>query len=539
MRAVRIIVSACWIVLVAVLALCAVGELGVRAVYSYALRRTERFPVLYETVYWNVPPWISYMSILSADKDVGLWMRPNVRRSYINLFGPIGDLRDVENLFTRLFPTIPAWASHREVWHLRTNSLAIRNDEINPDKPDGTFRVVLLGDSWTVGVNVEEGSTYAQQLAMRLRRDVPDVTFEVINYGAIGATSEVGRRLLPRIVALHPDVLVLAYAQNDEERVRKGPPGPEPPAADASSAATNLGTVWTRALGSLEAYKLLVDLRTRRPGDVEGAVKNGIKRVPGPADNEPRRECPAGGNDGGQYRQRLDAIVQAAAERGTEVVLLYNNVPETWSNCTLTELRRLARDRRLALVDASGLLARQGQAMQADLERTRGLVPPPVERREPATSASVVFRVDMSSESPGTRPFIMGNGPTLADFNPNQLELYDDGTHGDQFADDNVWSRTFEFSKPGRIIYLYTDGERPGEWSGLENYRARALAVRPSDMGTTVYAPVAQFGRRVLRSDPAHTDADGYGLIADALLDVIERSAALRAFRDSRARQHP
>ena len=147
MRAVRTVVVICWVTLVVTLALCAVGELGVRAVYSYALRRTERFPLLFETVYWDVPPWTSYMSILSADRDVGLWMRPNVRRTYINLFGPIGDLRDVENLFTRLFPSIPGWASHREVWHFRTNSLGIRNDEINPDKPDGTFRVVLLGDS--------------------------------------------------------------------------------------------------------------------------------------------------------------------------------------------------------------------------------------------------------------------------------------------------------------------------------------------------------------------------------------------------------
>ena len=390
----------------------------------------------------------------------------------------------------------------------------------------------------TVGVNVEEGSTYAQQLAHRLRRDVPDVTFEVINYGAIGATSEVGRRLLPRIVALHPDVIVLAYAQNDEERVRKGGASPAPPATDVPLAATNLRTLWTRALGYLEAYKLLVDLRTRRPGDVEAAVKQGIKRVPGPADNEPRRECPGGGNDGGQYRQRLDAIVQAAAERKTDVVLLYNNIPGD-----VVELHpdRAAAPgprseahprRRLGPAGSTGRRAAGGPRAHARPG------PPAPERREPATSASVVFRVDMSSEPPGKRPFIMGNGPTLADFNPNQLELYDDGTHGDQLADDNVWSRTFEFSKPGRIIYLYTDGERPGEWSGLENYRARALAVRPSDMGTTVYAPVAQFGRRVLRSDPAHTDADGYGLIADALLEVIERSAALRAFLDSRARQH-
>src|SRR5262249_37001362 len=272
---------------------------------------------------------------------------------------------------------------------------------------------------------------------------------------------------------------------------------------------------------------------TRVPGGVESAVKQAIMRVPGPADNEPRRECPAGGSDGGRYRERLDAVVQAAAERKTDVVLLYDSLPEYWSNCTLTELRRLARERGLALVDASALLAREGLARQADLERRRGLVPPPAERREPSTSATVVFRVDMSSEPPGKKPSIMGNRPMLANFTPNQLELYDDATHGDQVAGDNVWSRAVEFSQPGTIIYLYTDGERPGQWTDLENYRSRTFAVRASDMGATLYAPIAVFGRRVLRSDPAHTDADGQALIADALLHAIEQGAGMHAYLDS------
>ena len=61
----------------AALVLVVLAECGVRALYAYAMRRTERFPLLYERVYWDVPPWVRYMSILYADRDLGLWMRSN------------------------------------------------------------------------------------------------------------------------------------------------------------------------------------------------------------------------------------------------------------------------------------------------------------------------------------------------------------------------------------------------------------------------------------------------------------------------------
>ena len=68
-----------------------------------------------------------------------------------------------------------------------------------------------------------------------------------------------------------------------------------------------------------------------------------------------------------------------------------------------------------------------------------------------------------------------------------------------------------------RTAYLYPNGDTPGSWTGLENYQPRVFAVTPQNAGGTLYTSIAEFGRVVLRSDPAHPDAAGAALIAEAL----------------------
>ena len=216
MRRVAIVLS--WLP-VAALLLVVIAECGVRALYAFAMWRTERFPLLYERVYWAVPPWVQYMSVLHSGPEIGLCMKPHVERTYINLYGPIGDVTDIDALFTGLFPAMPAWVARREPWHLRTNALGFRDQEMSQQKPCGTFRVAVLGDSWTVGINVEREQTYPAVLARRLAEEFPRGRFEVLNFGLIGGTSAVGKRLLPRVLAFEPDAVVLAYGANDESQV--------------------------------------------------------------------------------------------------------------------------------------------------------------------------------------------------------------------------------------------------------------------------------------------------------------------------------
>src|SRR5690606_25497235 len=143
----------------------------------------------------------------------GLWMKPHVERTYVNLFGPIGDLAEVGPLFDSLFPSLPDWARDRPVWHLETNSLGLRDDELPEEKRPGTFRIVVLGDSWTVGINVARDETYPARLEELLARSAAPGSVEVLNFGVVGGRAATGERLLSRVLALHPDLVVVAYAQ--------------------------------------------------------------------------------------------------------------------------------------------------------------------------------------------------------------------------------------------------------------------------------------------------------------------------------------
>ena len=211
------------VILLALLATLFGGaELALRAVYAWAFRSTESAPLLYERVYWAVPPWVQNTSIMADDPELGLWMRPDASRTYVNLYGPISDLADVGRLFQSLFPDVPEWVRTRPVWHLRTNSSGLRGPELPTKAAHDGYRVAVLGDSWTVGVNVEEEETYAARLAAALADLASPREVEVLNVGVIGARAETGVRVLPRVMALDPDLVILAYAQNDEADVRSG-----------------------------------------------------------------------------------------------------------------------------------------------------------------------------------------------------------------------------------------------------------------------------------------------------------------------------
>jgi lysophospholipase L1-like esterase len=65
------------------------------------------------------------------------------------------------------------------------NSHGHRDDEVTLEKPDGVFRVLMLGDSFTVGANVRQEEAYPQvleeRLAERTGRDI-----QVVNAGVGG-----------------------------------------------------------------------------------------------------------------------------------------------------------------------------------------------------------------------------------------------------------------------------------------------------------------------------------------------------------------
>lgn len=98
----------------------------------------------------------------------------------------------------------------------RFNSEGWRDREHSIEKPDGAFRVLVLGDSFTEGLQLPVEETYCELLETRLNQD-RSRPFEVLNTG-VGAFSTDQEYLALKHYwgAYHPDLIVLAFCvEND------------------------------------------------------------------------------------------------------------------------------------------------------------------------------------------------------------------------------------------------------------------------------------------------------------------------------------
>lgn len=100
------------------------------------------------------------------------------------------------------------------------NRHGARGPALELEKPPGTFRIVALGDSFTFGTGVEDGSTWPAALQRFLDRRPELASCEVWNYGVEGydTTREIrwlSERLLPR--GIDPDLVLVGFFFNDVE----------------------------------------------------------------------------------------------------------------------------------------------------------------------------------------------------------------------------------------------------------------------------------------------------------------------------------
>src|SRR5215475_1145640 len=96
------------------------------------------------------------------------------------------------------------------------NSLGFRGPETAIPKPPGRFRVVLIGDSLTLGWGVADNETYAVQLEQRLKRQFPGRDLDVVNLGVGGYDTRQEVVLLKRnIDRLQPVLVLVGFYTND------------------------------------------------------------------------------------------------------------------------------------------------------------------------------------------------------------------------------------------------------------------------------------------------------------------------------------
>ncbi|MFH1681326.1 MAG: carbohydrate-binding module family 20 domain-containing protein [Candidatus Eisenbacteria bacterium] len=128
--------------------------------------------------------------------------------------------------------------------------------------------------------------------------------------------------------------------------------------------------------------------------------------------------------------------------------------------------------------------AGEARVVTRDVFGTKEAAPPaPRAVEAPAGGGAripVLFTCDAAGRKVADAIYIVGNQTELADWTPNKVRMYDDGTHGDEEAGDGIWSVTLEFPAGTRVEYKYTDSGAVGSWSPSEEFPVdnRALDVR-------------------------------------------------------------
>ncbi|MBC8501284.1 MAG: SGNH/GDSL hydrolase family protein [DPANN group archaeon] len=102
---------------------------------------------------------------------------------------------------------------------IKTNSLGLRaNKEYKIPKPRGIKRILILGDSITMGWGVEYNNTYPKVLETLLNKNT-NQTYEVINTGVGNYNAINELATLKKLLKLEPDMVILGFYINDIEEI--------------------------------------------------------------------------------------------------------------------------------------------------------------------------------------------------------------------------------------------------------------------------------------------------------------------------------
>ncbi|MCX5892887.1 MAG: hypothetical protein NTW80_07950, partial [Deltaproteobacteria bacterium] len=119
----------------------------------------------------------------------------------------LGDIPVPKQQARRVFPGVYDFT-------YSNNSQGFRGSREYGPKPPGDFRILLLGDSFTYGIGVNDDQTFAQHLEQYLRQH--RLAAEVINAGCPGKGTDYELKLFQTAgVRLHPDLTVLCFFPND------------------------------------------------------------------------------------------------------------------------------------------------------------------------------------------------------------------------------------------------------------------------------------------------------------------------------------
>lgn len=115
----------------------------------------------------------------------------------------------------RLFDHHPNQHMELDGWEIWTDSRGLRGPERAMPKPEGTKRMLFVGDSVTFGWGVDREDTFVYMVEQELNRK-PGATWETVNAGHLFHDSTQERAVVEEVgFDYEPDVVFLVFVAND------------------------------------------------------------------------------------------------------------------------------------------------------------------------------------------------------------------------------------------------------------------------------------------------------------------------------------
>jgi lysophospholipase L1-like esterase len=499
-------------------------EAALRATYAgrNALVTSIPLPYVVGDDYGPIPPWLDNLLILRPDPTL-LWKNvPNARRAYVDIFTPVWADRDRTALLRRFLPWLPQEFRANPVWRIALNDEGFRSAPFAAHKRAGGLRIACIGDSWTFGMNVDQGQSYPARVEAILKRQDPSRDVEVMNFGILGFSSFQGLQLLKtRVLDLQPDVVVIGFGMNDSDVAGYRDKDVEKAGAVSWRDRVKAIMAHSESLALLKYFALTLRFHPKNMGDflaVEAKADQGKSNdIVSYDDMEAwTRVSPR------DYDRNLREMIALARGRGARVILLDN---ELWPESPYRPvLRKISTDEDVPLVDSLRLIAEARALIERTEETQFHLTAASSATATPAAppaATAVVFRVDQGRAPVPWQLSIVGNHPALGNFSPNTIAMHDDGTSGDEHAGDHVWTYRAVLPAGTRVRYVYTNSGGQGRWEGLDLPHVREVQVTAQPGGGAMYLPVETFGKIYMQADNWHTDAQGYDLIAQNVVAAL------------------
>lgn len=111
-------------------------------------------------------------------------------------------------------------------YYLPSSAESFRDRRYPFEKSADTFRVAIVGDSFSFGPDLQFDDTYAKRLERMFQLNGESKRVEVLNFGTPGAGTAAEVELTNKALAFHPDLLILEITLNDpqERPIQDEPP---------------------------------------------------------------------------------------------------------------------------------------------------------------------------------------------------------------------------------------------------------------------------------------------------------------------------